>query len=71
MTIEEQMKINQHNFVNDEIWDLIVNLYPARDDIKFDKNIVIKIKDVLLKYYVNELKICTIDDFYPDISHLK
>jgi hypothetical protein len=71
MTTDEQMKINQHNFVNDEIWDLIVNLYPARDDINFDVNIVNQIRIVLTKYYVEELKICTEDDFYPDISHLK
>ena len=71
MKIEEQMKVNQRNFVNDEIWDLVVNLYPARDDIKYDENIIVRIKDVLLNYYVNELKICTIDDFFPDISNLK
>jgi len=71
MKIEEQMKVNQRNFVNDEIWDLVVNLYPARDDIKYDENIIVRIKDILLNYYVNELKICTIDDFFPDISNLK
>jgi len=71
MKIEEQMKVNQRNFVNDEIWDLVVNLYPARDDIKYDENIIVRIKDVLLNYYINELKICTIDDFFPDISNLK
>ena len=71
MKFEEQMKVNQRNFVNDEIWDLVVNLYPARDDIKYDENIIVRIKDILLNYYVNELKICTIDDFFPDISNLK
>jgi len=71
MTFEEQMKINQHNFVNDEIWDLIVNLYPARDDIKFDVNIVNQIRIVLTKYYVEELKICTEEDFYPYIKETK
>ena len=65
------MKINQHNFVNDEIWDLIVNLYPARDDIKFDVNIVNQIRIVLTKYYVEELKICTEEDFYPYIKETK
>ena len=69
MQIEEQMKVNQRNLVIDEIWDLVVNLYPARDDIKYDENIIVRIKDVLLNYYVNELKICTTDDFFPDISN--
>jgi len=69
MKIDEQMKINQRNFVIDEIWDLIVNLYPARDVIKYDEKIIVRIKDVLLNYYINELKVCTIDDFYPDISN--
>jgi len=71
MTMEERMKINQHDFVDNEIWDLIVNLYPARDDIKYDGNIVNQVRSVLLNYYVNQLKVCTEEEFYPYITKTK
>ena len=71
MTMEERMKINQHDFVDNEIWDLIVNLYPARDDIKYDGNIVNQVRSVLLNYYVNKLKVCTEEEFYPYITKTK
>jgi len=68
MTNDEQMKINQQDLVDNEIWNLIVNLYPARDDIKYDGNIVNQIRSVLMQYYVNVLKVCTEEDFYPYIT---
>jgi len=68
MNIEEQMKINQHDFVDSEIWDLIVNLYPERDDIKYDGNIVNQVRTILSNYYVNVLKVCTEEEFYPYIN---
>jgi len=71
MTTDEQMKINQHDLVDSEIWDLIVNLYPARDDIKYNGNIVNKVRSVLSEYYVKELKVCTEDEFYPYIKETK
>ena len=71
MTTDEQMKINQHDFVDNEIWDLIVNLYPARDNIKYNGNIVNKVRSVLSEYYIKELKVCTEEEFYPYITETK
>ena len=71
MTTDEQMKINQHDLVDSEIWDLIVNLYPERDDIKYNGNIVNKVRSVLSEYYVKELKVCTEEEFYPYILETK
>jgi len=71
MTTDEQMQINQHDFVDSEIWDLIVNLYPERDDIKYNGNIVNKVRSVLSEYYVKELKVCTEEEFYPYIKEKK
>ena len=68
MTNDEKMKHNQQDLVDSEIWNLIVNLYPARDDIKYDGNIVNQIRSVLMQYYVEELKVCTEEDFYPYIT---
>jgi hypothetical protein len=65
MTFDEQMKINQHKFVDSEIWDLIVNLYPERNDIKYNEKIVNQVRAVLLNYYVDVLKVCTEEEFYP------
>ena len=71
MTTDERMKINQHDFVDSEIWDLIVNLYPARDDIKYNGNIVNQVRTVLSKFYTDELKVCTEEEFYPYIKETK
>jgi len=68
MQNDEQMKLNQQDLVDNFIWDLIVNLYPAHDDIKFDGNIINQIRSVLSDYYVNKLKVCTEDEFYPYIT---
>ena len=65
---KEKMKLNQQDLVDSEIWNLIVNLYPARDDIKYDGNIVNQVRSVLINYYVNVLKVCTEEDFYPYIT---
>jgi len=71
MTFDEQMKINQHKFVDSEIWDLIVNLYPERNDIKYNEKIVNQVRAVLLNYYVDVLKVCTEEEFYPYITETK
>jgi len=68
MQNDEQMKLNQQDLVDNFIWDLIVNLYPVHDDIKFDGNIINQIRSVLSDYYVNKLKVCTEDEFYPYIT---
>jgi len=68
MTNDEKMKLNQQDLVDSEIWNLIVNLYPARDDINYDGNIIHQVRAVLMQYYVNELKLCTEEDFYPYIT---
>ena len=65
---KEKMKQNQQDLVDSEIWNLIVNLYPDRDDIKYDGNIIHQVRAVLMQYYVEELKVCKEDDFYPYIT---
>jgi hypothetical protein len=73
MTIDEQMKINQHDFVDSEIWDLIRNLHPNLTDfdLQYDGNIVNQVRTVLSNFYVNVLKVCTEEDFYPYINDIK
>jgi len=69
---EEKMKLNQQDLVDSEIWDLIINLHPNLTDfdLQYDGNIVNKIRVVLLNYYVNDLKVCTEEDFYPYITEI-
>ena len=61
----ERAKIEQWDFVDNTIYDMIVNLNPSTKEIQWDIKPIIEIREVLISYFVEELKLCTEDDFYP------
>ena len=61
----EREKIQRQDFVDNTIYDMIVELNPSAKEIKWDIKAISEIRDVLINYFVEELKLCTEDDFYP------
>ena len=61
----ERAKIEQWDFVDNTIYDMIVNLNPSTKEIQWDIKPISEIREVLISYFVEELKLCTEDDFYP------
>jgi len=61
---EDESTKNRWDFVDNSIHDLIVKLNPSKTELKYNGTVVGEIRDVLINYFVNELKICTEDEFY-------
>jgi len=61
----ERAKIEQWDFVDNTIHDMIVNLNPSKKELRWDIKPISEIREVLISYFVEELKLCTEDDFYP------
>ena len=61
----EREKIQRQDFVDNTIYDMIVELNPSAKEIKWDIKPISEIRDVLINYFVEELKLYTEDDFYP------
>ena len=65
MTKKERKNIEKWDFVDNAIFGLIEALNPTDKEIKWDIAPISEIRDVLTNLYVNELKLCTEDEFYP------
>ena len=65
LTKKEKQKFEQWDFVDNAIFDLIQKLNPGKNKIKWDIAPVSEIRQLLVDFYVNELKLCTEDEFYP------
>ena len=63
--LTEKQKIEQWDFVDNSIFELISKLNPSENVIKWDIKPISEIREVLVGFYVNELKLCTEDEFYP------
>jgi len=61
----EQTKIERWDFVDNSIHELIKSLNPSKTEIEWNGTINAEIREVLVKYFVDELKVCTEDEFYP------
>ena len=65
MMITEKQKIEQQDFVDNSIFELINKLNPSENVIKWDIHYISEIRQVLVDLYVNKLKLCTEYQFYP------
>jgi hypothetical protein len=65
MTANEKRKIEQWDYVDNAIFDLINELNPSTKTIEWDIKPISEIREILVSLYVQELKLCTEDDFYP------
>jgi len=61
----ENQKIEQWDFVDNTIFELINKLNPSENVIEWDIKHISEIREVLVNIYVNELQLCTVDEFYP------
>ena len=61
----EREKIERWDFVDGTIYEMIVELSPSTKELRWDIKPISEIRDVLINYFVEELKLCTEDDFYP------
>jgi hypothetical protein len=61
----QKEKTMQRNFVNNVIIDIITTLNPSDDEIKWNEKHISIIREALCKLFVNEMKLCTKEQFYP------
>ena len=61
----EKQKIEQWDFVDNAIFDLINTLNPTDKEIKWDIKPISEIRDVIQNLFVDELLLCTEEEFYP------
>ena len=64
-TITERQKIEKWDFVDNSIFELLETLNPSKKEIKWDIKPISEIREVVINLFVDELKLCTEDDFYP------
>jgi len=64
-TNKERQNIEQWDFVDNAIFNLIKELNPSEKEIKWDIHFISEIRAVLINLFVNELKLCTEKQFYP------
>ena len=61
----EREKIHKWDFVDNTIFEMIENLNPSTKKLEWDIKPISEIREVLVSYFVEELKLCTENDFYP------
>jgi len=65
MEKSERAKIERWDFVDNTIHEMLKQLNPLSHELKWDIKPISEIREVIIKYFVDELKICTEDEFYP------
>jgi hypothetical protein len=51
--------------VDNEIHDFLESLKPPGKEIPWDGALIAKVREVLIDIYVNDLHLCTEEEFYP------
>jgi len=62
----EREKIMKWDSVDGTIYEMIVELNPSAKKLEWDIKPISEIREVLISYFVEELNLCTVDDFYPN-----
>jgi hypothetical protein len=58
-------ELDQQDFVDSSIMELINKVNPTENIISYSGKIVSKIREALIEVYTKDLKICTERKFYP------
>ena len=58
-------KIFRWDLVDNTIHEMMKNLNPTSKELKWDIKPISKIRQVIVGYFVDELKFCTEKEFYP------
>jgi hypothetical protein len=61
----EKQKIRQQDFVDNVINDMIVTLNPTEKKLQWNIKVISDIRIILAGYFVEELRLCTDEEFYP------
>jgi len=61
----ERVKTERWDFVDNTIHEMMKLLNPSSHELKFDQHSISEIRAVIIKHFVEELKICTEEEFYP------
>jgi len=65
---EERKKLNQQDFVDNVINDMIVMLNPSDKKLHWNINIISQIRNIVNRYFVEDLRLCADGEFYPYID---
>jgi hypothetical protein len=57
-------RINRQDFVDNEIFNLLVKLNPSQKEIFWNIEIIGKIRDIIENYFVYDLNACKDEEFY-------
>ena len=57
--------IERWDLVDNTIYDMMETLNPSQTKLEWDIKPISEIREVLVRYLVEELKLCTEDEFYP------
>jgi len=63
--LSEREKLNQQDLVDNAINEMIEILTPSEKKLPYNGNVINDIRCVLIQYFVEELHLCTEEDFYP------
>jgi hypothetical protein len=61
----DRAMIERQDFVDNVIFDMLEELNPSKHELEWDIKPISEIREVIIRYFVEELKICTEDEFYP------
>ena len=61
----ERAKIERWDSVDNTIHDMIVELNPSKKELQWNIKPISEIREIIIDYFVNELHLCTEEEFYP------
>ena len=61
----EKQKQERWDFVDNSIFELIKKISPSKVELKWDIEAITEIRHAIEYYLIQELKLCTEDEFYP------
>jgi DNA polymerase sigma len=61
-------QITRQDFVDNLIYQMIMELNPTTTEIDWDIEFIGEIRDIVEEKFVDDLKICDKDRFYPSIK---
>ena len=61
----EREKTNKQDFVDNSIFELFTLLNPSKTELTWDIHPISEVREIIVKYFSEELKLCSEDEFYP------
>ena len=61
----EREKTVKQDFVDNSIFDLLTLLNPSKTELKWGIHPISEVREVIVNYFSEELKLCSEEEFYP------